>query len=660
MNYFDIGASDKEILRIFPLRDSLFVFKEDGLYRISGEVEPFVVSLFDSSCVLIAPDSVSVANNIIYGWTTKGISNITEAGVTEVSRPIDTVVLKLASTSYTNFKTATWGLGYDSDNSYTVYTCANVDDTLATVAFRFSNLTNTWTNIRRSQTCGVIKASDDRIYSGSGISNIIDQERKNFNRTDYADRDFKITLNNGFLNGDIIKVSNATEIKVGDVITQEQLLTVYKYNSLLNKLDFDISVGRYGFNTSTLGSNTITVNTTQLGTSTPINHNLSTGDFIDIYDSNTVPNINGTYQITTASPTSFTIQVPDILIAGTTGNTNKLRRNYTKILEAVTGDNLRSKIVQLAIYLTTDPDLPTYSSLYLNIILNKSGTVASVGVGNPSVITTSGVHGIIDDRIVTILGAGPTPPIIPTIQGTYKVNVTGTFPANYLTSTSFEIPLNVTTGSAGPTSLTYTTGSNDQTAEDIAACFNGLINLLNLPLSGTSFKNYKKVTDTTLFEAVVTSVNKGIGLIKINLPLQLVTGELTVYKSIPSNVIYSPITFGDPLTLKQVYEATLMFSNRAFTSVTAGFSSDLKPEFTFVDFEGQGNGIFGHYSNPGFGFGFFGGDSNGAPCRTLIPRQNQRCRFINMLFKHNTAREIWSLYGITLTFNPSQSTRAYR
>ena len=30
LNYFDVGAADKAILRIFPLRDSLFVFKEDG------------------------------------------------------------------------------------------------------------------------------------------------------------------------------------------------------------------------------------------------------------------------------------------------------------------------------------------------------------------------------------------------------------------------------------------------------------------------------------------------------------------------------------------------------------------------------------------------------------------------------------------------------
>ena len=36
VNFIDVGAQDQPILRIFPIRDSLFVYKSDGLYRISG------------------------------------------------------------------------------------------------------------------------------------------------------------------------------------------------------------------------------------------------------------------------------------------------------------------------------------------------------------------------------------------------------------------------------------------------------------------------------------------------------------------------------------------------------------------------------------------------------------------------------------------------
>jgi hypothetical protein len=570
-NSIDVGASDKRILRIFPLRDSLFVFKEDGLFRISGESAPFVLGLFDSSCILIAPDSVSIANNIVYGWTNKGISNISEAGVTEISRPIDTEILKLASSNYTTFSKVTWGVGYDSDNSYTVFTNLNIGDEYANIGFRFSNLTNTWTNVLRSQTCGVINPKDDKIYTGSGIYNLIDEERKQFNRLDYADRDFTINVTNAnILNGgETIRITDIDGILPGDVVTQEQKLTIYFYNSLLDKLVFD----------------------------------------------------------------------PTVL------------NDYSAIAIS-TGVNLRSAIVTLANLLDTDAGLSS-SSYYANIADYTGDILSSTPNVSDTTITTDGPHGLVTGRIVTISGTNTV--VSPSINGTYSVTVTG--------ANTFTIPKMTIAGDSAVSpgiGLTYSTNPNIQKTQDLAACYNIIIGMLNNPISGTTFKDYAQVSTTQLFEAVILTVDKKLNQFTVNLPLQWVVGEMQVYKSINCQIQYAPITFNDPLKLKQIYEATMMFSNKAFTKGTASFSSDLKPEFTPVDFYGQGNGIFGHYSNPGFGFGFFGGSSNSAPFRTIIPRESQRCRFINVRFSHSVAREIWSLFGVTLTGNVQESTRAYR
>lgn len=641
LNYFDVGSADKQILRIFPLRDSLFVFKEDGLYRISGETAPFVVTLFDSSCVLIAADSVSVANNIIYSWTNKGISNITEAGVNEISRPIDTVILKLASANYVNFPTITWGVGYDSDNSYTVYTNSSVDDKYATIAFRYSNLTNTWTNFVRSQTCGVVNLKDDKIYTGSGLYNLIDQERKDFARTDYSDRDFTIDVADYSIlnNGTTLKLNDIDSIKAGDVIIQEQLLSTYDYNSLLNKLDFDPAIGSCTFNTNSIGSSVITITTS-------LNHNLIAGNWITLKNTNTYPVIDGDYQILSVPASNqLVIKIVSNLVIGTTGAINTLKRNYTKTLGISTGVNLRTSIVKLANFLDTDPILTSTS--YFNSISNKSGSISLISATNPSEITTTIAHGLKTGRIVTISGTTTNP------------NLNNTYPITYVDSTNFSVPVSVISGETSPAG-TFDTAGNLERFEDITACFNIIVEMLNDLNSGTAFKDYKTITETKLFEAVVLDVNKTLNTITLNLPLELVVGYMEVYKSIPCSIQYAPVTFGDPLQLKQIYEATLMFNNKAFTKGTAAFSSDLKPEFFEIDFYGQGNGIFGHYSNPGFGFGFFGGGSNSAPFRTIIPRESQRCRFINVRFSHSTARELWSLYGITLSGNVGESIRAYR
>jgi hypothetical protein len=343
LNYFDVGAGDKAILRIFPLRDTLFVLKEDGLFRISGEVSPFTLSLFDSSCILTAPDSVSVANNNIYAWTTQGIQNITESGVTTISRPIDTEILKVSSSSYTNFKTATWGVGYDSDNSYTVYTIKNVTDSVATMAFRFSNLTNSWTSFDLSKTCGIINFTDDRLYLGASDINNIEQERKSFSRYDYSDREYKAFLGIGSYFNTELQLADVSKMSVGDVITQTQTLSPYLFNSLLKKLDLDPGFSDNDYESSLLSQagdnmrikleelaqkldadihppsttyydsieskNGSISSLTATGPTiiTSNNHGLLTGRIISISNSNTIPSIDGIYEVTNLGINTFSI-----------------------------------------------------------------------------------------------------------------------------------------------------------------------------------------------------------------------------------------------------------------------------------------------------------------------------------------------------------------
>lgn len=641
LNYFDVGPEDKEILRIFPLRDSLFVFKQDGLYRVSGESAPFVEGLFDSSCVLQAPDSVSVTNNEIYCWSDAGISKVTETGTSEISRPIDTQILKLASSTFTNFSKITWGIGYDSDNSYTIYTNSATSDDVATIAFRYSNLTNTWTNINRTQSCGIINYSDDNLYMGSGNKNLIEKERKEFTRKDYADKDFTVQLQplNLFDDGRVLKFSDVSEIETGDVITQEQSVSIYDFNKLLTQLELDPTVG-FNVITSTAGAGTtITVTLSSA-------HNLANSDYVYIKNSNSDPIIDGLYQVSNVTALTFDITVSTPLITQSTLGSSK--RAYLEMFQAKKGDLIRNNLKLLAQKLDTDPGI--VGTDYFDRIDTKSGSINSNDVGISSVVHTSGIHELIEGRVVTITGSSSSNP---TIVGTHQVFNTGIFAS----STTFSIPVTVTSG--GLSGLSYATTQNENSFEDIKACFNDIVTKLNND-SGATYSNYKLVTDAKLLESVVLSVNKTLKRVTVNIPLQWVVGPMTVYKSIPCEVVYSPQIFGDPLMLKQIYEATIMFHSKAFTKFTASFSSDLKPAFTDIDFFGQGNGIFGHYSDPGFGYGFFGGASNAAPFRTLIPRDSQRCRYLNVKIKHAVARELFSLYGITLTGNTQISTRGYR
>jgi len=559
-NYFDVGSENKQIHRIFPLRDSLFVFKEDGLYRISGESAPFTISLFDSSFILVAPDSLSVSNNVIYGFTSQGIQGLTESGATIISRPIDTEILKLSSSSYTNFRTATWGIGYENDNAYLLWTVKQTTDDVATICYRYSNLTGSWTIFDKKNTCGIINSADDKMYLGAGDVNYIEQERKSFTRLDYTDREYETNLLSGTYFNSVLQtmqLNDVSKISKGDVLIQTQKLSPYIFNNLLLKLDAD-----NGLNDS----------------------------------------------------------------------------DYYSSLQSIGGDNIRTKLENLANKI--DSDTGPSDNNYYSTIQSKSGSITNIAISTSAIITSNN-HGLFSGRKVTISGSNCTP----SIDGNYEVTV--------IDSNTFIVPVNVTiSGTAG----SWLTLDND--FDDIKNCYNTIINKLNLD-SNVYYNNYLAINGETLVEAIVTNVEPFSKKITLNQSLDFIVGPLTIYKAIESSFTYAPITFGDPVNMKHISEATVMFNNKAFTNATLSFASDLLPKFNDVPFNGDGNGIFG-LGTGNFGNGFFGGNSHAAPFRTYVPRNNQRCRYLLVKFTHKVAREKYELFGITLTGNNLNSSRAYR
>jgi hypothetical protein len=239
VNYVDVGPRDKEIVRILPLRDSLMILKEEGVYRLSGLVAPFTVSPSDSSANIVAADSAAVLNNLIYCFTTQGIAQISDANVTIISRPIEDKLLKLNTPQYTNFATATWAIGYEDDRTYNLWTVTDTSDTLPTQYFRYNSFTNSWTEGDKTARAGIINPADGKMYLAATDTNYIEQERKTFDRTDYADREYADTIAVGDASGYTISLGSVNNMYVGDVVTQTQYLTINKFNQLLTKLDND-------------------------------------------------------------------------------------------------------------------------------------------------------------------------------------------------------------------------------------------------------------------------------------------------------------------------------------------------------------------------------------------------------------------------------------
>lgn len=220
-NFIPIGSSDKAILRILALRDSVFVFKEDGIYRILGSsITDFSVSLFDSTVILTAPDSAVPLNNQIWAYTNQGVVAVSDSGSVIMSRQIEHDLVVLSSALYPNFKSATFGIGYESDRHYMLCTPTNTTDTTATQIWINNFLTVTWNNWPLTVTAGIVSLTpDDHLYLDQPATGLVTRERKNWTIFDYADFEYDVTVVTS--SGTSVTVTSTTNVNAGDTLYQE-------------------------------------------------------------------------------------------------------------------------------------------------------------------------------------------------------------------------------------------------------------------------------------------------------------------------------------------------------------------------------------------------------------------------------------------------------
>lgn len=215
-----VGSANTAILGIKKLGNSLFIWKDrEGIYRVTG-TEPgnFEVDLFDSSAKLFAPDSIDVVNNQIWCLCDQGITVVTETGVSVISRPIEDLILDQYGSALTQVKYYSFGVGYETERQYVLWTVSSSSDTHATQAFVFNAFTQAYTRWPLSASAAILNPVDDRLYVAHGDSYYTQQERKDRTYSDYIDAGTSYTIVSS--SGTSIVMADVADIEVGDLLYQ--------------------------------------------------------------------------------------------------------------------------------------------------------------------------------------------------------------------------------------------------------------------------------------------------------------------------------------------------------------------------------------------------------------------------------------------------------
>ncbi len=222
VNQIPVGSRNKAIKRIFALRNSIIVLKEDGVFKITGD-NPinFTVTILDNTVQVVAANSGATLNNQVYFLAINGICVATDSAVEIVSRRIENRIENIIGLS--NISAITSAVAYDSDRTYRIST-AFPNDSTKTITYFHNSINDTWTESDQLFNGGVVGPNDIMYYIST--DNKILKERKNGTRVDYGNQNYSITVTtvDSDSMGALIN-SSAHAPQVGDFIVMSNVIT---------------------------------------------------------------------------------------------------------------------------------------------------------------------------------------------------------------------------------------------------------------------------------------------------------------------------------------------------------------------------------------------------------------------------------------------------
>lgn len=215
VNQIVVGSRNAAILRIFALRDSVIVLKEDGVFRIDGNsISNFEATIIDNTVFCLVASSAALLNNQVYFLSNQGICLSSSTNVEIISRQIELPIQAVLGAPTLVAQTS--GAAYESERLY-MLTTISPNTTTANVVYVYNTITQAWTTWDTTFVQALVGPMD-RLFTIS-TANVLKRERKDQNKLDYADESYSTTVVSVASDNLSAVVTSASVIPViGDVL----------------------------------------------------------------------------------------------------------------------------------------------------------------------------------------------------------------------------------------------------------------------------------------------------------------------------------------------------------------------------------------------------------------------------------------------------------
>ena len=208
------GSASKKILGMEKTgTEAIIVWKEDGLFYISGESDGlagdgFVLDDLDPTVILESPNSLGVLNNAAIGYSNQGTVAVSGGTPLVLSRPqIEDTLRKIAALDAFD---GAFAVNYEREREHIFFVPERSADNENTIAVVYNYSTLAWSTWRKPVQSGVFLDSDQKLYLGHNSDKYVLKERKSLavgTRQDYYDEDIPVTID---LTGTVVNADGAT------------------------------------------------------------------------------------------------------------------------------------------------------------------------------------------------------------------------------------------------------------------------------------------------------------------------------------------------------------------------------------------------------------------------------------------------------------------
>lgn len=203
-NSIRIGSENLHGLKAVPLESALIVFREDGIYRVTGEApDSWTITTLDQQTRLLSASAVDVIDNRAYAWTDRGVVVVSENGVSPLSEPVvgmgnaaDELKARRLDFTRGNTNKGCFMVAWPTRGLVCLAVPASISDVYSELWWVYSISTGTWSRFLLSSRCAAFDAERNALYveSGEGDWFEIRRERLELGFEGACDDEHAVTL----------------------------------------------------------------------------------------------------------------------------------------------------------------------------------------------------------------------------------------------------------------------------------------------------------------------------------------------------------------------------------------------------------------------------------------------------------------------------------